>query len=147
MALKVFDLACAAGHVFEGWFASREDYDTQRERGLLQCPVCDSREVSRQASAARLNVSGAREPRQAEPAQHAELSQAQAEVLRQMRRALRAAENVGPRFAEEARRMHEGDAPERMIRGTASQAESRALLEEGIAVMPVPDILDDDRLQ
>ena len=154
MALKVFDLHCDLGHVFEGWFASRDDYDSQCERGLLCCPVCDSKSVSRRVSAPRLNVSGAaREPSAegtagaAPAAGEAQAAQLQAEFMRRFREVLRATENVGNRFAVEARRIHEGEAPERPIRGTASLAERQALAEDGIAVMAVPAIFDDDHLQ
>ncbi len=71
----------------------------------------------------------------------------QAIVMKQVRALLRNTENVGPRFAEEARRIHEGDAHERPIRGTATPEERAALVEDGIEVMAVPDFLDDERLQ
>lgn len=149
MAFKVFDLQCDGGHVFEGWFASHADYDSQVERGLLGCPVCESKAISRRVSAPRLNVSGAtRAPERPAPAEQDPASAAmQAELIRQIRAVLRSTENVGSRFADEARRIHEGEAPERPIRGTASAAEQEALADDGIAVMPVPAIFDDDRLQ
>lgn len=150
MAFKVFDLQCDAGHVFEGWFASRADYDSQVEGGLLGCPVCESKAISRRVSAPRLNVSGAtrESDRHAPPkVQDAAAASMQAELIRQIRTVLRNAENVGSRFADEARRIHEGEAPERFIRGTASAAEQEALANDGIAVMSVPAIFDDDRLQ
>jgi len=150
MAFKVFDLQCERSHVFEGWFASHADYDAQVERGLLVCPVCDSTQITRRLSAPRLNVSGATAPvssRSADSGTGDEAALVHAQFLRQVRAVLRSAENVGPRFAEEARRIHEGDAPERMIRGTATPDEHASLAEDGIAVMPVPAILDDDRMQ
>ena len=60
--MKVLDLRCGLGHGFEGWFASEADYGSQRERGLLDCPVCGNAEVMRLPSAPRLNLSGARAP-------------------------------------------------------------------------------------
>ena len=60
--MKVLDLRCGAGHPFEGWFASEDDYGKQRERGLLDCPVCGNAEVVRLPSAPRLNLSGAARP-------------------------------------------------------------------------------------
>lgn len=161
MSLKVFDLQCQQGHVFEGWFGSEGSYESQHERGLLTCPVCNSREVSKKLSAPRLNVSHIRQadaPMRpasdksdaatavAAPAM-AQMQQLQAEVLGRIRAMLRNAENVGPRFADEARKMHEGEAQERAIRGTATPEEQQELAQEGIAVMPVPDFLDDERLQ
>lgn len=166
MSLKVFDLQCEQSHVFEGWFASADAYETQKANGLLSCPVCNSSNVSRKVSAARLNVGHLkrerREPADAasapgtEPASNAaaggtghggELARIQGEILRQIRKALREADNVGRRFAEESRRIHYGDAPERAIRGTATPEEREELADEGIAVMAVPDFFDDDRLQ
>lgn len=144
MALKVFDLACDAGHVFEGWFTSREEFDRQCERGLLCCPVCDSKVVTRQVSASRLNVSGA--SRAPVPVEAPDAAR-QADILRQLREWVRSTDNVGAALATEARRIHEGDAPARPIRGTASPSERQALVEEGIAVMPLPRILDDEQLQ
>lgn len=170
MSLKVFDLQCEHSHVFEGWFASAEAYETQKAGGLLSCPVCNSSQVNRKVSAARLNVghlrrerlepdavaavgSTAEGPRNvqegAEPSseQAAGLARIQAEVLRQIRKALRETENVGNRFAEESRRIHYGDAQERPIRGTATPREREELADEGIAVVAIPDLFDDDRLQ
>ena len=151
MALKVFDLQCDQGHLFEGWFGSHEDYDAQQARGLVTCPVCASAKVAKRLSAPRLNVAHlhappapAAQPAEADPAAMARM---QAAVLRQIREMIRKTENVGPRFAEEARRIHEGDADERPIRGTATAEERIALSEDGIDVMALPDFLDDDRLQ
>ena len=152
MALKVFDLQCEHSHVFEGWFGSHDDYDAQQARGLVTCPVCGSASITKRLSAPRLNVSHLHAPAQP-PAVPAGASDAekmaalQAVVMKQVRALLRNTENVGPRFAEEARRIHEGDADDRPIRGTATPEERVALADEGIDVMAVPDFLDDERLQ
>src|SRR3546814_7766408 len=157
MSLKVFDLQCEQGHVFEGWFGSDGNYETQQARGLLSCPVCNSGHVSKKLSAPRLNVSHIRNPAApsspdgksatavAAPAPQP-LVQLQAEILRHIRHMVRNTENVGARFAEEARLMHEGEAQERAIRGTATPEEREELMQEGIAVMPIPDLLAEDRL-
>jgi len=168
MALKVFDLQCDNGHVFEGWFASHEDYDGQQQRGLLSCPMCQSASIARKPSAARLNLGQSTSMRQGRPAPaengnngndanhadkanvatvSAEIAKLQALWLRRLREVVQAAQDVGPRFSEEARRMHAGETEERAIRGTATPQEREALAADGIAVMPVPDFLDDDRLQ
>lgn len=166
MSLKVFDLQCEHSHVFEGWFASAEAYETQKADGLLSCPVCNSTVVSRKVSAARLNVghlkrerlkgrAGTAESRAQSDAgrasggtpEAAELARIQAEVLRQVRKIVRETENVGSRFAEESRRIHYGEAKERPIRGTATAQERAELAEEGIAVVAIPEFLDDDHLQ
>jgi len=152
MALKVFDLQCDHDHIFEGWFGSHEDYDAQQARGLVTCPVCGSATITKRLSAPRLNVAHLHAPA-AKPLVPAGASDAekmaalQAAVMRQVRALVRSTENVGPRFAEEARRIHDGDADERPIRGTATVHEREALAEEGIEVMAVPDFLDDERLQ
>lgn len=152
MALKVFDLECDHNHIFEGWFGSHEDYDAQQARGLVTCPVCGSATITKRLSAPRLNVAHLHAPA-AQPlvppgASDAEkMAALQAAVMRQVRALVRSTENVGPRFAEEARRIHEGDADDRPIRGTATVEEREALAEDGIEVMAVPDFLDDERLQ
>ncbi|MDH0094057.1 DUF1178 family protein [Achromobacter mucicolens] len=152
MALKVFDLECDHSHIFEGWFGSHEDYDAQQARGLVTCPVCGSATITKRLSAPRLNVAHLHAPA-AQPlvppgASDAEkVAALQAAVMRQVRALVRSTENVGPRFAEEARRIHEGDADDRPIRGTATVEEREALAEDGIDVMAVPDFLDDERLQ
>ncbi len=157
MALKVYDLQCAQGHVFEGWFGSEDSYESQRSRGLLTCPVCDSHQVSKKLSAPRLNVSHIRRESDAPASKpqstavaapgQARMAQLQAEVMRQIRSMVRNTENVGDSFASEARRMHEGEIEERAIRGTATPEEREALVADGVAIMPIPEFLDDDRLQ
>ena len=162
MGLKVFDLQCDNGHLFEGWFGSHEDYDSQEARGLVTCPVCQSGSVVKRLSAPHLNVghfsdaqampsasasdAGSRELVTATP-ESGQLVQLQAAILQQMREFIRKTENVGDRFADEARRIHDGSADERPIRGIATPEEREALAEEGIAVVALPDFLDTDRLQ
>lgn len=159
MTIKVFDLACEHEHLFEGWFASAESFEDQLARELVRCPVCHSAQVTRRVSAPHLNLGSLRaDPPLAEaqrlPAGRAEvaapsggqLARMQAEVLRQLRTIVRETDNVGARFAEEARRMHYGEIDERPIRGTATAQECQDLSEEGISIMPIPDVLDDDRL-
>lgn len=157
MGLKVFDLQCEHGHVFEGWFGSHDDYDAQQARGLVTCPVCQSAVIEKKLSAPRLNVGHYAEPAQASESESREvvatsqnanqLAQLQAFVLQQMRELVSNTENVGERFAEEARRIHSGESDERPIRGIATREERESLAEEGIAVVSLPDFLDVDRLQ
>ena len=137
--MKVLDLVCAHGHVFEGWFASEDDYRQQRERGLVECPVCGDRAIDKRLSAPYVQTRGASESVEAQQLAHA---------LRRLRAWVREAEDVGERFADEARAMHEGLAPARRIRGRASLAEAAELWEEGIPVLPLPDspLLDDQAL-
>jgi len=145
--MKVLDLQCSASHVFEGWFGSEEDFRSQLERGLVECPVCGDIQVTKKLSAPRLNL-GAAEPaaptkRSAPPARQevvaaAPAAELQAAYLRMVREVLAKTEDVGERFVEEARRMHYGETQERGIRGQATPDETKALLEEGIAVLPLP---------
>ncbi len=130
--MKVFNLACEHNHPFEGWFASAEDFDDQIARGLLECPVCSSRQVRKLLSAPRLNLSSS------EPAPAATPEAAQALMLRLARHLMKNTEDVGERFAEEARRIHYKEAPERGIRGQASLEEARELAQEGIEVLALP---------
>ncbi|GLU35319.1 DUF1178 family protein [Trinickia caryophylli] len=153
--MKVLDLQCSHGHRFEGWFASAADFESQLSRKLVECPICAATEVSRVPSAPRLNLSGATAPEQPaanrgagagdsaraggqerEVAEH--MREVEARVMRALREAVQKAENVGNRFAEEARRIHYNEAPARTIRGVASPEDARSLAEEGIDVMPLP---------
>ncbi|MCD8514723.1 MAG: DUF1178 family protein [Burkholderiaceae bacterium] len=135
--MKVLDLACEHGHVFEGWFGSEDDYADQQARGLLQCPVCESTVVHKQLSAPRLNLASSRE---AVPVASGLSDDQQAVLLRAMRELVQSTEDVGERFAEEARRIHQGESTQRAIRGRASMAEAAELLEEGIGVLPLPNL-------
>jgi len=138
--MKVLDLRCANGHGFEGWFASEDEFMDQNGRGLIECPMCADRVVSRMPSAPRLNLSGAREPAAQAPATAAD---AQAAWMQAIKQVLANTEDVGQRFAEEARRIHYGEVEVRGIRGIATPDEAKALREEGIefASLPVPQAL------
>jgi hypothetical protein len=137
--MKVLDLRCANGHRFEGWFASDDDFMSQNGRGLVSCPLCGDGVVSRMPSAPRLNLSGAREPAPAAaPATPAQPADLQAVWLKAVRELMARTEDVGERFAEEARRIHHGEAPDRGIRGQATPEERAALLDEGIETVAVP---------
>jgi hypothetical protein len=152
MTLKVFNLQCESGHLFEGWFSSHEDYDDQDSRGLLTCPMCQSAAIQKMPSAPRLNF-GKSEPTShavaasAPAVAHDEQFQLQARALQQMRALVLATEDVGAQFADEARRIHEGEADERPIRGTATPQERAELIEEGIAVVALPEFLTGEQLQ
>lgn len=164
--MKVLDLQCRHGHVFEGWFASEDDFQTQRARGLVQCPLCADDHIEKRLSAPRLNL-GAREPSAqapvsqpqspphpnapagamvpggtdvARPAHDAGMlpPALQAAWLSLARKIIANTEDVGARFAQEARRMHHGEAQERPIRGQVTPDEAMELIEEGVPVVPLP---------
>jgi hypothetical protein len=145
--MKVLDLQCAQGHAFEGWFASEQDFVSQCERSLVQCPLCGDATVHKLLSAPRLNLSLSRHDQRAdievlsEPAQPIAPSVADGTLtsawLELSRRIIASTQDVGERFAEEARKMHYGEAEERSIRGKTTLDEARALVEEGIDVLPM----------
>lgn len=146
----VFDLKCDAGHVFEAWFGSSEDFEGQRARGLVACPVCESASVEKAVMAPRVGAKGntrpepkpvvprpetpvamARQPDARMKGLLGELAKAQAEMLSK-------SENVGTRFAEEARAIHACESNERPIHGQATLGDARDLIDEGIPVAPLP---------
>jgi hypothetical protein len=143
--MKVMDLRCGVGHGFEGWFASEDDYAAQRQRGLLDCPVCGNADVLRLPSAPRLNLSGERAPEADAPAAPAPVAETMppgnAQALRFMEAVadlLKNTQDVGSRFAEEARRIHYGESDARAIRGQTTPQEREALADEGIEVFTLP---------
>jgi Uncharacterized protein conserved in bacteria len=140
----VYNLACENEHHFEGWFHSPADFENQRDRGLVECPFCGSRQIERRLHAPRINTgveppaaaSATRSPEETSP--HLSLAR-----LAHLAAEIRAnTENVGERFAEEARAMHYGEKPRRGIRGKADTATANELREEGIEVYPLPFPVD-----
>jgi hypothetical protein len=186
--MKVLDLQCAQHHVFEGWFGSEDDYQSQLTRGLVSCPMCGDSHVTKKLSAPRLNLNttrgdrdtsgheaahasghpadmaGSRQAGQANPAEafsghsesasasvpaaptlpslqevaNLEPAQLQAALLKMVRHVVTNTEDVGSSFPEEARKMHYGETEARNIRGHATPEETEELIDEGIAVMPLP---------
>lgn len=143
--MKVLNLQCSGGHGFEGWFASEEDFLQQQERGLLGCPLCGDASVRKMLSAPRLNLGHVRETGRPAPAdglvevgRTAPGSELQGRLLRAMRELMNATEDVGERFADEARAMHQGEMAQRNIRGRTTPEVALELIEEGIDVMPLP---------
>lgn len=182
--MKVLDLRCAHDHRFEGWFGSADDYATQRERGLVSCPLCGDVAIERLPSAPHLNVAHLRAPAgvgasaatdlprgaaeasassavpvassgsiSREPPAQADSpvsssgpqvpAALQAQWMAAMREVLARTEDVGPRFSDEARRIHYGESEARQIRGQATPAQRAELAEEGIEVhtLALPDML------
>jgi hypothetical protein len=138
----VFDLACASGHIFEAWFGSTADFDAQRERGLVTCPICGATEVSKAVMAPNVAPKGNRASapvamRGGTPTP-AEMKAMLAALAKAQAKALEGSEHVGSHFAAEARAIHDGDAPERPIHGQATREEARALVEDGVPVAPLP---------
>lgn len=146
--MKVLDLQCSQQHGFEGWFASERDFGDQLARGLVTCPMCGDAQVRKMLSAPRLNLGAPREPEasvQKQPQERAvgapnARSLLEAQMLKAMRHVIAHTEDVGERFADEARAMHQGEIDQRGIRGRTSPEEAQALIEEGIEVLPLPDL-------
>lgn len=163
--MKVLNLQCAHQHSFEGWFGSEDDFQSQLTRGLVECPMCADKGIVKMPSAPRLNFGGHRAPVESTPAASdspkadpvqesgaastTEVSnevassvnpspEQQAAFFKAVRHVLANTEDVGDRFANQARAMHYGDAEPRSIRGQATPREASELIEEGIDVMALP---------
>lgn len=131
-----YALQCDAAHEFEGWFGSSADYDDQAARGLVECPLCGSRGVSKQIMAPA--VAGTKAQRAApvaDPKMREMMMAAMGEVRRHVEDNF---DYVGDAFAKEARAIHEGKSEERGIYGEASANEVKALVEDGVQVAPLP---------
>jgi hypothetical protein len=164
--MKVYNLSCSFDHRFEGWFASEEDCLTQQASGMLACPLCNSTAITRMPSAPHIAKSHFKEdegqrsetvaltklsPAENQPNQnevaaitrtdHSQLqAQVQAAFLNGVRELMNRSEDVGSGFAEEARKIHYKESPERSIRGQTTADEAESLREEGIEVLSLPVI-------
>ncbi len=139
----VFDLACeGVGHVFEAWFGSTDDFESQRARGLVSCPICGDVRVAKAVMAPRVSPKGNTAPVPAKaPADRpppAAIKAMMVAMADAQRRILAESDYVGDRFAAEARAIHEGDSDQRAIHGTATPAQARSLVEDGISIAPLP---------
>lgn len=147
--MKVLNLQCAHQHDFEGWFGSEDDFTSQLARGLVTCPLCGDARIEKKLSAPRLNLRTVRGEDSTAPSSavalsnHSaspELAELQSRMLKALREVVANTEDVGERFAEEARAMHHGEKEHRQIRGQASAQQALELIEEGIEVMPLPSL-------
>ncbi|MCC5992849.1 MAG: DUF1178 family protein [Rhodobacteraceae bacterium] len=130
-----FSLRCAQDHSFESWFQSGQAFDALCQRGLVTCPSCGSSDVSKALMAPAVTAAKADIP---EPAREM-TPEAHAEKLRALRAQIEAqSDYVGQNFAHEARAMYLGDIPQRSIYGEAKAQEAKALLEDGVPVLPLP---------
>lgn len=146
----VFDLSCDFGHRFEGWFGSSGDFSDQLDRGLVVCPECGSSEVMKAPMAPAVPVKGNRKSDAPKPSREedvqpvanrpmpAEVQKALTVLAKAQEKALKDSTWVGEKFAEESRAMHYGEADEKPIHGQASLEEAESLIDEGIAVAPLP---------
>ena len=144
-----YALVCDKDHSFESWFPSGDSYETQARRGLIACPVCASIRVSKAIMAPAI-VGSQKAERKAAEASAApvalldERQQRLREIARHIRQEIIAnTDDVGTKFPEEARAIHDGEAPARSIRGQATAEEARALIEDGVGVLPLPFLPDE----
>jgi len=157
-----FSLHCEKAHEFEIWFGSNGDFTDQQEKGLVECPLCGSHQIEKSLMAPAIAKSGSAKSGIHEPGelasdpvvqtppppetglafdpQRTEMIAAIHEMVRQVRST---SEDVGKRFPDEARKIHHGEAKKRGIFGQASADEARELLDEGIAIAPLPDLPED----
>jgi hypothetical protein len=120
-----YALRCGKGHEFDSWFPNAASFDEQAARGHVACPVCGAADVAKAIMAPAVA--------------HAEIDARRRAELRELRRyVMGASEDVGVRFPDEARKIAEGLSEERPIRGEATPEEARALLDEGISILPLP---------
>lgn len=151
-----YALVCENGHGFESWFSNSDSYETQARRGVVDCPQCGSTKVEKALMAPAVSTSRRRArndavadaPAPQTPPQPVAILDEKQRALREAIRELHAKINestvdVGAQFPDEARRMHQGEAPERPIRGRASFEEAKELWDEGIPVLPVPTLPDE----
>jgi hypothetical protein len=143
----VYDLSCPQGHSFEGWFASSADFNAQAESGIVSCPYCGSAEIAKAPMTPAVGrksnqIAGRQTPPASQPLANApmpaEVVQALEKLAEAQAQALKNSNWVGTEFAEQSRAMHYGDREQRMIHGEATAEVARGLLEEGIAVAPLP---------
>ena len=142
----VFDLSCDAGHRFEGWFGSSEDYAGQQRRGLVSCPRCGSADVDKAPMAPAVARKGNRQaeapPQSKQAMTRGPMPPPVAEALQKLAeaqaKALRESKWVGDGFAEQSRALHYGERDAETIHGQATPEEAIELFEEGIPVSPLP---------
>ena len=161
-----YALQCTQGHAFDGWFGSSDAFEAQRASGALTCPLCGTTEVERalmapavrtrapataaadETPSATDDVPATDTPATTPPPTHAAVTDSEHRQFVEAVRALRDAvvkngTDVGTNFAEEARRIHYGEAEPRGIYGKAEVDEARALVEEGIKILPLPALPED----
>jgi hypothetical protein len=147
-----FVLRCAQGHEFESWFQSGDVFNSQAKSGLIACPLCQATEVNKAVMAPAVASRTSEEASESSPETNSQPPSAlldksglemRALFTAIRKRVFEVAEDVGVRFAEEARNIHAGLVPERPIHGKAKYDDARELIEEGVAIFPLPPALDD----
>ncbi len=127
-----FDLECSQGHLFEGWFDSIQSFEEQNSSNLVRCPYCDDENVRKVLSPVAVKTSQPQDAKFPAPINYQKLAKEVVEYIKNN------SEDVGPRFATEALKIHYGAAEKRSIRGSATEEEEKTLKEEGVAFLKVP---------
>ncbi len=136
-----FALVCSQAHEFEGWFRDNADFDKQQKHNMVSCPVCETQSVGKAIMAPSISTGRSQE----------KITLAMGDEQRRMMSEMRAmtqkmkanADYVGDKFADEARKIHDGDTEPRGIYGEATSEEARGLVEDGIDFMPLPSFPED----
>ena len=136
----VLNLTCSNSHHFEGWFASNEEYQRQSARQLVSCPYCADMTISKMPTAPHVRKPGVEDASQISAKDIPEVTR----LVTAIDNLVRNSENVGDKFPEEARKIHYQEVPARNILGIASSEETRALLDEGISLISLPNLLRKD---
>ena len=130
-----YNLKCTNDHQFDSWFADAASYDTLRGRNLVSCSVCGDTDVSKSLMAPQIRPARGALSQAASPAEQA---------IAEMRKHIETnADDVGTNFAAEARKIHDGETPERAIYGQANVQEAKELIKDGVPVVPLPFMAKD----
>jgi hypothetical protein len=143
----VFDLKCSHSHIFEAWFSNSAAYEDQCTRGLVSCPICGNVDVVKAVMAPNIPAKGSQKTEIAankpvmmakpEAALKAEFMTMMGKIAEAQAKALKSSEWVGDDFSTVARAMDAGEVEAKSIHGQASQEEAKALIEDGISIMPL----------
>ncbi|WP_054313619.1 DUF1178 family protein [Mesorhizobium sp. 1M-11] len=136
-----FSLLCEQEHDFEGWFRSNDDFDKQKKRGFVECPTCGSHKVEKALMAPAVSTSRKQEKMALAMGEQQRQAMVQLKALADKMR--ENSDYVGDKFAEEARKIHFGEADPRGIYGEATLEEAQGLAEDGVEFMPIPTFPDD----
>ena len=138
-----YQLKCHCKNEFESWFRSSADFDQQLEEKLLSCPLCGSTEISKALMAPNVSTSRLKKQTSENQSRDRELEELRVAARKIREHVVENSEYVGDKFANEARKIHYGDVPQRGIYGEADSDDLRELSEEGVEVMPLPSLPED----
>ncbi len=142
-----YDLICVMGHEFDAWFSNSSAYDQQQKLGFVECSLCGSNKIEKQVMAPNIGAKGNRKSQTSQAVMTPPVDprmQMMMQMMRDVREHVKAnAENVGDQFAEEARKIHYKETELRGIYGNATADDARALIDEGIDILPLPQMPED----